>query len=149
MSVTEHQCTYLAGYCIYCGLPKLAEPLPSTPSTNTTSDLLKKAQIDVEPVIEQETLPVGVCPKCKRNTIFCRCTAIGSSTQQPSTTCTNDYKTAKRIAIGLVCSIITSARVLAGMDLSDENVIEALKELRSDVDVKKLLAAPSEETPHA
>lgn len=49
------------------------------------------------------------------------------------------------ITVGLIDSILTSARVLRGRDVSDAAVKEALKDLASDEDVAWLIACAKEE----
>jgi hypothetical protein len=51
-----------------------------------------------------------------------------------------DCRSPEGVTVGLVDSIITSARVLRGRDLSAPAVIEALRDLRADEDVAALLA---------
>lgn len=50
-----------------------------------------------------------------------------------------DCRTAEGIAVGLVDGIIAMARVLGGMDLTGDAVREAIKDLQSDEDIKKIL----------
>ena len=50
-----------------------------------------------------------------------------------------DCRSEVGVTIGLIDMMITAARVLASRDLSDANVIEALKDIRSDEDVRVVL----------
>lgn len=50
-----------------------------------------------------------------------------------------DCRSEVGITVGLVDSLISIARVLARRDLTDHDVLEAIKDLRSDEDVAYLL----------
>lgn len=55
---------------------------------------------------------------------------------------TIDCRSEAGVTIGLIDSMITSARVIAGRDLSDPDVIEALKDIQSDGDVLAIVNPP-------
>lgn len=57
---------------------------------------------------------------------------------------TIDCRSEVGVTIGLVDSIITAARVLAGRSLADPAVVEALTDLRGDEDLALLLAGGTE-----
>jgi hypothetical protein len=60
--------------------------------------------------------------------------------QQPKSTETyTDCRSLEGVATGLIDGIIAMARVLNSLNLSSSAVKEALKDLRSDEDVKRLL----------
>lgn len=50
-----------------------------------------------------------------------------------------DCRSEVGITVGLIDSIITAARVLAGREKSSMEVREALKDLRADEDIKDLI----------
>lgn len=50
-----------------------------------------------------------------------------------------DCRSEVGIAVGLIDTILTAANVLRGMDLSHVEVVEALKDLRSSPELRKLL----------
>lgn len=52
---------------------------------------------------------------------------------------TTDCRSAEGIAVGLVDGIIAMARVLAEMDLTGAAISEAIKDMQSDEDIKKIL----------
>jgi hypothetical protein len=60
---------------------------------------------------------------------------VMNSSQGVSTDC----RTEEGVTVGLIDSIITAARVLAGRDLQSPAILEALKDLRSDEDVARLI----------
>lgn len=54
-------------------------------------------------------------------------------------TCKCDCRSEVGITVGLIDGIIAIARVLAQRDLSDPATIEALKDIRADEDVRKIV----------
>jgi hypothetical protein len=56
-----------------------------------------------------------------------------------STETTTDCRSETGITVGLVDAVITMVRLLAQRDLSAPEVQEALKDLRSDEDLRSLL----------
>jgi hypothetical protein len=53
-----------------------------------------------------------------------------------------DCRSPEGVTVGLIDSIITTARVLRGRDLSHPAAREALADLREDEDVARLFQAP-------
>ena len=62
----------------------------------------------------------------------------GDFEPRPNTT---DCRSPEGVTVGLVDCIITAARVLRGRDLRAPAVVEALRDLRADEDVRSLLHA--------
>lgn len=54
-------------------------------------------------------------------------------------TCNSDCRDINGITIGLIDTIINSCRLLRNRDLSNSNIIEALKDLKNDEDFKYLI----------
>lgn len=50
-----------------------------------------------------------------------------------------DCRSEEGITVGLLDAIISIARIVSRRDLSSSNILEALKDLRSDEDVKRLM----------
>lgn len=50
-----------------------------------------------------------------------------------------DCRSETGITIGLIDAIISVARILARRDMNDPDIVEALKDIRSDEDVRKIL----------
>ena len=55
-----------------------------------------------------------------------------------------DCRSEEGITVGLLDAMISIARVLAKRDLSDPATVEALKDLRADEDIARLLRASSD-----
>lgn len=58
---------------------------------------------------------------------------------------TTDCHTPEGITVGLIDSLISIARVLAVRDLNPPAVVEALRDLRDDSDIRILLGIAQEE----
>ncbi len=58
---------------------------------------------------------------------------------------TTDCRTPEGITVGLVDSLISIARVLAVRDLEPAAVVEALRDLRDDSDIRILLGIAQKE----
>ena len=58
-----------------------------------------------------------------------------------TSTSKSDCRSPEGITVGLIDSIITAARVLSYRQFTHAAVLEALKDLREDSDVKRLLGA--------
>jgi hypothetical protein len=55
-----------------------------------------------------------------------------------------DCRSEVGITIGLIDGIISAARILARRDLTDPNIVEALKDIRADEDVHRIVGSAKE-----
>ena len=59
---------------------------------------------------------------------------------------TTDCRSEEGITVGLIDSLISISRILAKRDLNSPAVLEALKDLQSDSDVKIIIPRPALKT---